>query len=274
MAVRPTTGIETAFRSGGEGQHVAAAAITASSRAATSEPIRFLIHPEFTDLTVHFLSTALLLSLAAALVLAIRVGVPGAPKPSPSPAVTTAAQSERVVVMPTLGGQLEIAAVAARETLTRSDPKVLLDLIDLGTTVSEVRVDAVYRYHVEMARAWPLRIVAKTCLVQAGAVRPTLPVAFDTSTVERRTASGWARFDKAKNLGALESSLTLLLAGRAPLYRHQAQEAGRAVVAEFVLEWLVREQQWRRDPQHRVVVVFDDDPTPHIETPGGRLGLR
>ncbi|MBK9246103.1 MAG: hypothetical protein IPM30_14915 [Burkholderiales bacterium] len=34
-----------------------------------------------------------------------------------------------------------------------------------------------------------------------------------------------------------------------------AREAGSAVVAE----WLIREQQWKRDPEHRVVVVFADE---------------
>jgi hypothetical protein len=202
----------------------------------------------------------MLLALAVALLLAVRVSLTGDPKPSASPTISTSARSVRVVVMPTAGGRLEVATVAARETFTRSDPRVLFDLVDLGTTVSEVHVDATYRYHVEMARAWPLRVVGRTCLVRAGPVRPTLPVAFDTSTVERRTSSGWARFDRAENLRALESSLTPLLADRAPIYRQQAQEAGRAVVAEFVAEWLLRERQWRRDPEHRVVVLFDDEP--------------
>jgi hypothetical protein len=215
-------------------------------------------------LTVQLLSTALLASLAVALVLAFRVGAPASQRSAatPSQAVVSSARSERVVVMPTAGGRLEVATVAAREILTRASAKVLFDLIDLGTTVSEVRVDATYRFHIGMAKAWPLRIVGRTCLVRAGAVRPTLPVAFDSGTVERRTASGWARFDKRENLEALERSLTQQLADRAPIYRQQAQEAGRAVVAEFVLEWLLREQQWRRDPEHRVVVVFEDEPGP------------
>ena len=113
-----------------------------------------------------------------------------------------------------------------------------------------------------------------TPLGSAGSVWPTLPVAFDSATVERRTASGWARFDKRENLRELERSLTGLLAERAPLYGHQAREAGRGVVAEFVAEWLVREQQWQRDPERRVVVHFADDPAPTIaaERPPGSAG--
>ena len=114
-----------------------------------------------------------------------------------------------------------------RETFTRSDSKVRFDFLDLGTTASVARVDATYRFHIEMQTAWPPRIVGRTCFVRAGAVRPTLPVAFDTVTVERRTSSGWARVNEAENLVALERSLTGLLADRAPLYRHQTRGAGR-----------------------------------------------
>ena len=55
--------------------------------------------------------------------------------------------------MPTAGGRFEVAAIRASEAFARSDPRLLLDLIDLGTTVSEVRVDATYRFHIGMARA-------------------------------------------------------------------------------------------------------------------------
>jgi predicted metal-dependent HD superfamily phosphohydrolase len=94
--------------------------------------------------------------------------------------------------MPTAGGRLEVATVHVREAFTRSDARVLLDLIDLGTTASESRVDATYRYLIATEKAWPLHIAGKTGVVQAGMVKPTLPVAFDSRTVERRTASGWA----------------------------------------------------------------------------------
>ena len=217
-------------------------------------------------MTTHRLSIAILACIAVAQVPAIKDTIPRNKNSTtaPSRAVANTAQSERVVVIPTAGGQLEISTGEVRENFTRSDSKVLFDFLDLGTTASEIRVDAVYRYHVGMQRAWPLRIIGTSCLVHVGAVRPTLPVAFDSATVERRTASGWARFNKAENLRELERSLTGLPAERAPLYRHQAQEAGRAVVAEFVAEWLVREQQWQRDPEHRVVVLFPGERLPLV----------
>jgi len=212
-------------------------------------------------LSIHLVSIALLLSLAVALTLALKVGGQASQKSAASPAIATSARAERVVVMPTAGGRLEVATVAAHETLTRANSKMLLDLIDLGTTVSEIRVDAAYRFHIGMAKAWPLRIAGKTCVVHAGTVEPTLPAAFDSATIERRTASGWARFNKAQNLRALEKSLTEQLAERSSLYGQQAQEAGRQVVEEFVAAWLLREQQWKRDAELRVVVLFPKEPT-------------
>ena len=62
----------------------------------------------------------------------------------------------------------------------------------------------------------------------------------------------------------LERSLSQQLADRAPLYRQQAQEAGRQVVEQFVTTWLIREQQWKRDPEHRVIVLFPKEPAPQI----------
>ena len=170
-------------------------------------------------MSLHLISLAALVVVGVALVLAFRCRPASRTPATPTPTISTAAHSERVVVMPTAGGRLEVATVHVRETLTRSDSRMLFELLDLGTTISEVRVDATYRFHIGMQRAWPLRIVGKTCVVRAGTVEPTLPVAFDSRTIERRTASGWARFNRRENLDALERSLTRLLAERAPAVR-------------------------------------------------------
>ena len=143
-------------------------------------------------MTTHRLSIAILACIAVALVPAIKGTIPRNKNSTtaPSRAVATKVQSERVVVIPTAGGQLEISTGQVRENFTRSDSKVLFDFLDLGTTASVVRVDATYRFHIEMQTAWPPRIIGRTCFVRADAVRPTLPVAFDTATVERRTHRG------------------------------------------------------------------------------------
>ena len=170
---------------------------------------------------------------------------------------TNVVAQERPLVMPTSGGRLEIATVKAYERFTRKDSKQFWG-IDLGTTVSQIQATVVYRYHIEMARQWPLSIVGTTCVVRAGAVQPTLPVAFDTTTVQKYSRSGWARFDRQESLALLEQSMTPALQARAQSdqYRQLARDAGRQVVAGFVTTWLLKEQQWKRSPEYKVVVLF------------------
>jgi hypothetical protein len=186
--------------------------------------------------------------------------------PSWSGQPQTRAYAENIVVMPTAGGQLEIATVTATEVFERRDPKILdpkfFDRIDLGTTVSRIRVEVVYRYHIRLATQWRLEIRGTTCIVRAGAIEPTLPVALDTATMEKYTASGWARFNKAANLEALEQSLTRQLAERAPRYRSLAADSGRHVVARFVNDWLLRERGWGGGPPYKVVVLFPGEQAP------------
>lgn len=180
-----------------------------------------------------------------------------------STVVTTKVVPEVPVVMRTSGGLLEIATVKVYETFNRSDTREFWG-IPLGTTISDIRVVVYYRFHIEMAKEWPMSINGKTCIVQAGRAKPTLPVAFDTTTMEKHTTSGWARFNKGQNLNMLERSLTPELQTRAQSdqYRQLATEAGRQTVREFITIWLLKEQHWKRDPEYKVVVVFPGEPLP------------
>lgn len=186
--------------------------------------------------------------------------------PTTSGTPVTTVVTRQIVVMPTTGGQLEIATAVVDEVFTRADPKVfdpkIFSEIDLGTTISEIRTRATYRYHIKMDKEWRLTLDGETCLVRAGQVEPTLPASFDTATLQKRTESGWARFNKNENLRALELSLTEQLANRAPRYQPSAADAGRSVVAAFVATWLLREGHWTRDPQRQVIVLFPGEPEP------------
>jgi hypothetical protein len=161
------------------------------------------------------------------------------------------------VVMRTPGGLLEIATVTVHERFKRTDTREFWG-IPLGTTVSIIQVPVVYRYHIEMAREWPIRINGTTALVRAGAVKPSLPPAIDTSRMEKYKQSGWARFNKDENLALLERSITPELQTRAGHHaiRQLAIDAGRQTVREFVTTWLLKEQGWTRDAAHKVVVLF------------------
>lgn len=170
---------------------------------------------------------------------------------------TTAAASGVPVVMRSAGGLLEIATVTVYERFKRTDTREFWG-IPLGTTVSIIQVPVTYRYHIEMAREWPIYIDGKTAVVRAGEVKPSLPAAIDTARTEKYTQSGWARFNKDENLQMLERSITPELQTRAhaPAIRQLAINAGRQTVREFVTTWLLKEQGWTRDAQHKVLVLF------------------
>jgi hypothetical protein len=188
----------------------------------------------------------------------------GAPARQAATVVSTQVVSPEVpIVMRTPGGLLEVATVTATERFTRADTREFWG-IDLGTTVSQVQVPVHYRYHIELAREMPLRLQGTVATVHAPALRPSLPVAFDTAALQKHTQSGWARFNKADNLDALERSLTAELAVRAASARYLqlATEAARLTVREFVTQWLLKEQTWKHDANHQVRVVFPGEPDP------------
>jgi hypothetical protein len=161
------------------------------------------------------------------------------------------------VVMRSPGGLLEIATVTIYERFKRID-KMEFWGIPLGSTVSTIQVPVTYRYHIEMAKEWPIYINGKTAVVRTPDVRPSIPAAIDTSKMEKYTENGWARFNKDENLDVLERSITPELATRAnnPAIRQLAIDAGRQTVREFVTNWLLKEQGWKRDAESEVVVLF------------------
>ena len=91
------------------------------------------------------------------------------------------------IVMHTAGGRLEVATVTATEAFQfEAPPKSLLG-IDLGKTVSHVQAKVVYRYHIDMAKEWPVRFQGSSAVVEAGDIKPTLPVVFDVHDAEGNT---------------------------------------------------------------------------------------
>lgn len=111
-----------------------------------------------------------------------------------------------------------------------------------------------------------LEVRGLTAIARAPAIKPSLPVAFDTTLMEQYTRAGWARFNKEENLEALQRSMTPTLASRASgdAYRGLAEEAARKTIAEFIIIWLLKETEWKRDPAHKVVVLFPGEARPPL----------
>ncbi|PAW83309.1 MAG: hypothetical protein B9S33_14010 [Pedosphaera sp. Tous-C6FEB] len=170
----------------------------------------------------------------------------------------------------TPGGNLELATANSTETLSRTDERTIAwDLIYLGKTVSEISVPVTYRYHLVLRDPWKLDVVGNTCVVRAPAIRPSLPPAIHTDQMQKRSEAGWARFDEREQMAALERSLTPWLTRHAGDPRRLAlvREQCRKTVAEFVRDWLLREDHWRHDRFTAVQVVFADEPQDKVPPP-------
>ncbi len=176
--------------------------------------------------------------------------------------ITTTFRSELPTLLP---GEalLEVAAIEAPETVRREDARAaFFDLLPLGTTVSEIRTLVTYRYHLALSDEWTLEERDGVCFVRAPRLRPSLPPAIHTDRMEKHAQSGWARFDAAAQLAALEKDLTPLLSARAMAPERVAlvREPARRKVAAFVRSFLLREDHWRAGRFTAIVVTFADEP--------------
>lgn len=223
---------------------------------------RTSIHPT----TRHSLAVQINLNLKSLASLALAVALAGWAvwklNPLSGRTDTAVIATEVPVIIRTEGGLLEVATVRAQERFSRVDAKEIWG-IPLGTTVSHIQAPAYYRYQIELAPEWRVVIRGKTCFVQAPAIKPSLPVAFDTSALQKYSQNGWARFNAQENLAALERSISTELESRArsDTYRLLATPPARQTVEEFVRKWLLKEQAWGGGPDYRVVVTFPGEPS-------------
>ncbi|MFN0075885.1 MAG: hypothetical protein ACKVY0_05370 [Prosthecobacter sp.] len=165
-------------------------------------------------------------------------------------------------IVSTNGDVLELATLESEETITKFDSKTLFDVVYLGTTESEIRSVVVYRYHLKLSDEWRLEVQDGRCIVVAPAIRPSLPPAIRTETMEKKSAAGWMRFNAAENLAALEKGLTKILEARAgvPSKLRSVREASRQSVAKFVQQWILKEPTNQAQSGIReIVVVFPDE---------------
>lgn len=172
---------------------------------------------------------------------------------------TTSITPEAPIVISTNGGELGVATVTALERFTRNTKSTFAGFeLPFGTTHSYFQARATYRYHITMEKRWPVDVRGTTAVVHAPKIEPTLPAAFDTATVQKYTESGWARFDKNENLADLERTITGQLQSRAasPQYDQIVKDAARVTVKAFVTTWLLRQREWGKEPEYRVVVLF------------------
>jgi hypothetical protein len=182
--------------------------------------------------------------------------------------ITSTFQAAIPELASTGSGNLEVATATTTETFQRSDElRIVWDMISLGQTVTEIRVPVTYRYHVRLQDPWTLEVSGQTCVVHAPELRSSLPPAIHTDGMERRVERGWLRFNAGKQMEELERSITPTLVAYSQDDRHinLVRETSRKTVAEFVKNWLLKEDHWREDRFHAVLVRFAGEAEERVE---------
>ncbi len=202
------------------------------------------------------LALLLALSLAANLVWLSRLwGEPSRRSASHSPAL------DQVEVIRTKGGLLAVSTIKAPESFHATADHTILG-VPVGQTTSQIRVQAVYAYHVELAPEWKVTLRDRTLIVIAPRVKPTLPVAIDTARLERFASGTWSAFTGPGELDWLQRSISQSLAAKAalPSYIQFQREAARATVTEFVGKWMLGQERFKTSGDYKVRVFFADEP--------------
>lgn len=175
------------------------------------------------------------------------------------------------------GNILEVATAEATETFTRKTNVVWFDRqVPLGTTVSEISVPATYRYHIDLNGDWDLSAYDDRVTVVAPTLAPSLPVAFDSEGVKKKSKSGWGRWDGEENLAELEKGLTAKLEERAgdEVTIDKVRDEARLSVAKFVQRWLLEREHWSPETYREIVVIFEDELSSDSSMSGRKPTLR
>lgn len=168
---------------------------------------------------------------------------------------------DRIEVIRTNGGLLQVSTIRAPETFEATRDHVLLG-VPVGKTTTQIRVPATYQYHVELAPEWKITVRGKSFIVIAPRVKPTLPVAFDTARMEKLTSGTWSLLTGAAELDQLQKSITHSLAQKAvsPQLIQLQREEARKTVTEFVTKWVLEQKRWAPSAPYTVHVFFADEP--------------
>ncbi len=239
--------------------------VWAGKTSGSSRAFAGLCAHSFTDLAslMKIKSIAVIaVSIAVNLVLGFLLFRPSAPPP---PALQP---DQAMVVARTPGGLLEVSVIRSEERFDSTSKHTILG-VPVGTTVAQIRVPAVYRYHVALAKDWTLRTTDKAIIAIAPKIEPSLPVAIETDKLESFSSGIWSRLTGPDRLAALQRSITPHLnekAGSQSLLLLQ-REMARKTVTEFVQKWVAEQKLWKGTKPPVVLVFFADEPLAIRATP-------
>ena len=168
---------------------------------------------------------------------------------------------DQIEVIQTPGGLLQVSTLRSSEVFQTSKDHTILG-VPVGKTTSQIRVPAIFNYHVQLAPEWRVTVRDNTFTVIAPSVQPTLPVAIDTSQLEKLTSGTWSLFTGDRELEQLQRSITPSLAKKAqtPLFIQLQREAARKSVNEFVTKWILERRGGKPTAGYKIQVFFADEP--------------
>lgn len=174
------------------------------------------------------------------------------------------------VVMQTKGGLLEVSIVTATEHFLKSTTHTILG-VPVGTTIAQIRVPATYRYHIELAPQWKMLKQKNALIVIAPEVRPSLPVAFDSSGIQAQVNGLWSPITGPTVLNGLQKAITpqLNLKSTAKPYIDLQREVARKTVHQFVNKWVMSDEKWKGAGLTEVHVFFADESIDRLKAAAG-----
>lgn len=175
--------------------------------------------------------------------------------------VRTANSTPDMIVMRTPGGLLEVSTIAAEERFDATTRHTILG-VSVGKTIAQIRVPAVYRYHISLAREWNIRVLDEALIVVAPEVVPSLPVAVDTGKLESFASGIWSPFTGTEAIASLQKSITTVLGKKAASEQLilLQRESARQTVSEFVRKWVGSQMRWKGGDVPAVLVFFANEP--------------
>jgi hypothetical protein len=153
----------------------------------------------------------------------------------------------KIIVVRTPGGMLEVATLQKAEEFGWQ-AKYECPWIDcsfaLKPTISKVRVQVHYVYRLPLADTWELRLQGDHYELSVPDLRPKSPVAFDTSTLQVESSTGWFSPTQRSNEQALMRQLGPELEKRAgqDAYIRAVLPHAEKTVQEFAAKWMTEQK--------------------------------
>lgn len=158
----------------------------------------------------------------------------------------------------TEGNILEVATGEEIVELTREGSFQLFSkTIPKLKAVSSIMVPATFRYHIDLNGDWDIIDDGNRLHVIAPPLIPSLPVAFDTTKMEK-TNPGWSKLISGSNMEVLEKTITPQLGeiAKDPKHIDEFEPAAKKSIAKFLQTWLSNEDHWEKGKFEEIIVYF------------------